>query len=521
MEPSSIGPYRLLSKVATGGMGEVFRARHPTLDRDVAVKLLRHELTESSLMRDSFVREIMALSRLRSPQTVQLLDSGFTSGDRPYLVTEFLEGEDLRTRLRRETALPTLEAMSIMVEVLKSLCEAHALGLVHRDVKPANIFLQRVPGGATAVKLLDFGVAKIIDEVTTLEATLGAVKGTARYISPEQVLGLSVSSRTDLYAVGCVLYRLISGEAVFEHASTDGIFRAHRNDKPVPLRERCPLLGVPEAVDRLILQCLEKDPLARPQSAEWLLGALNQAAEFVETAPSFGPPFTAPLPIVLTYSDEPPPPQRPVQADSAPPKQVPPYEVPPYEAPLELDDRRFKAPVVSNDSKPARAEWGTAFGGSSRERPAPVNQPKGSSLESLDATRLLAACVLVLTGIGGYIFWRQVRLAERAHGTETAPTVDSSATLAPAPLPSAELRRDSTGRYLVRGRAPGTVNVSVSSGTATFIRTDTQETICVDAVECPMPIGVQMVITRPEGGRRTVVPAVPNERADQPLIIEM
>ena len=216
-------------------------------------------------------------------------------------------------------------------------------------------------------------------------------------------------------------------------------------------------------------------------------------------------------------SDEPPLPPRPVQADSAPPKQVPPYETP-----LELDDRRFKAPVVSNDSKPKPAEWGTAFGGSSRERPAPVNQPKGpTSLKSPDAARLLAVCVLVLTGIGGYIFWRQVRLAERAHGTETTPTVDSSATLAPAPLPGAELHEDPRGRYFSRGRAPGTVNVSVSSGTATFIRADTQETICVDAVECPMPIGVQMVLTRPEGGRRTVVAAVPNERADQPLIIEM
>jgi serine/threonine protein kinase len=250
-----IGPYVVLSLIARGGMGEVWRARHPTLSRDVAVKLIRADLHGRPAMREIFEREVQVLARLRSPQTVQVIDAGITPEGLPYIVTEFLEGTDLHAHLKACGAMPIAEAVHVAVEVLESLAEAHAMGLIHRDIKPANVFLQQLPGGGRAVKVLDFGVAKMLGGEETDDTLAGgaALKGSPRYMAPEQIRGAGLSPQTDLYAVGGLLYHMISGETVFTASGPRGLadgapeHAAHAAGGALPLLHGPPGAGRPDS----------------------------------------------------------------------------------------------------------------------------------------------------------------------------------------------------------------------------------------------------------------------------------
>jgi len=280
MEPGQlIGPYRLESLIAEGGMGAVWRAHHPTLDRLVAIKFVKSEARENQHARDAFMREVRNLSRLHGPQIVSVLDFGFTDEGDPYMVTEFLDGEDLLSRLGTQGLISVREAVFIGIEVLKALAEAHALGLIHRDLKPGNIFLQRLAGGArTAVKVLDFGVAKLVATDAPGEATLwpeGNPKGSPRYMAPEQVLCEPVTPAADIYAFGATLYRAVSGQPLFD-GSIHGIMRGHLEGTPISLRTRCPGLDIPAEFDDIIMGCLAKKPDDRPHSADALQARLER-----------------------------------------------------------------------------------------------------------------------------------------------------------------------------------------------------------------------------------------------------
>jgi serine/threonine protein kinase len=303
MEPGQlIGPYRLENLIAEGGMGSVWRARHPTLDRLVAIKFVKTEVRDNTHARDAFMREVRHLSRLHGPQIVHVLDFGFTDEGDPYMVTEFLEGEDLLALLRRNGKTSVREAVFIGIEVLKALGEAHALGLVHRDLKPGNIFLQRLAGGARmAVKVLDFGVAKLLasDEG---EGTLwpdGSPKGSPRYMAPEQVLNEPVTPASDMYAFGATLYRALSGEPVFG-GSVHVMMRAHLEGQAESLRSRFPSLGIPAELDDIIIGCLAKNPVDRPGSADALQARLEKLLQTLAGgsgttgSPRAGPPGASP-----------------------------------------------------------------------------------------------------------------------------------------------------------------------------------------------------------------------------------
>ena len=198
MQPGDlVGPYRLDTLIAEGGMGSVWRAHHPTLARHVAIKFVKTAMGGEA--NDAFLREVRNLSRLHGPQIVQVQDFGFTDAGDPYMVTEFLEGETLQARLEGRGAVDVREAVCIGIEVLKALAEAHAIGLVHLDLKPGNIFLQRLAGDRVVVKVLDFGVAKLF--LADGEGTLrpeGAPAGSPGYMSPEQVRSVAVTPASDL-----------------------------------------------------------------------------------------------------------------------------------------------------------------------------------------------------------------------------------------------------------------------------------------------------------------------------------
>ncbi len=297
-----IGAYRLEQPIGEGGMGAVWKARHPTLDRPVALKLIRSEVKASPQAREAFLREVRALSRLHGPQIVQVTDFGFTGSGDPYMVTEFLEGEDLLARVRRRGPLDPIEAIGIGVEVLKALSEAHLVGLVHRDLKPGNVFLQKLAGGArTAVKVLDFGVAKLLegDEEDTLWP--GArLKGSPRYMSPEQVRGGPITPATDIYAFGAMMYRVLTGKPLFG-GDRDSVLRAHIELEPPPMNGRAPGLAIPDELEDIVNGCLEKQPEHRPGSAGALQARMERLARALEDTRG-GSDDSAPSDLALDWS---------------------------------------------------------------------------------------------------------------------------------------------------------------------------------------------------------------------------
>jgi eukaryotic-like serine/threonine-protein kinase len=272
-----MGSYRLEELLGRGGMGEVWRATHRLLARSAAVKLIRIESgTDSRELLRRFEREAQATAALRSPHTVEVYDYGATEDGTFYYVMELLDGFDMETLVRQFGALPTERAIFLLEQVCHSLAEAHEGGLIHRDVKPANIYVCRYGIDSDFVKLLDFGLVKNPVAGARGQVTVaGVIAGTPGYMSPEMGLGSpDIDWRTDIYALGCVAFWLITGHRVFEDGSPMQILMDHIQKPPVaPSR----LIGtpLPAELDRIILACLEKDPNNRPQTARELAERLR------------------------------------------------------------------------------------------------------------------------------------------------------------------------------------------------------------------------------------------------------
>ena len=283
-----MGSYQLGELLGKGGMGEVYKATHRMLARPAAIKLIRPEMLgavddeAAKLAVTRFKREAEAAANLRSKHTVELYDFGVTADGTLYLVMEFLEGMDLETLIRVNGPLPSGRVVHILRQVCDSLEEAHATGLVHRDIKPANIHVGRVGLRHDFVKVLDFGLVKetastkMGDSLTTIPGQLAL--GTPGYMAPEMALGEPIDGRADIYALGCVAYYLLTGELVFEAETAVQMIARHLQTAPIPPSERTDR-PVPPDLERLILKCLAKDPMARPQSAAQLI----QALEFIPT----------------------------------------------------------------------------------------------------------------------------------------------------------------------------------------------------------------------------------------------
>jgi eukaryotic-like serine/threonine-protein kinase len=277
-----MGSYQLGALLGRGGMGEVYRATHRMLARPAAIKLIRPERIggrdgeAAEVAARRFRREAEAAANLRSPHTAELYDFGVTSDGILYFVMEFLEGMDLETLVRSKGPLPAARVIHILRQICESLEEAHASGLVHRDIKPANIHIGRLGLRQDFVKVLDFGLVKSVADTSPDHALVtaeGLAVGTPAYMPPEAALGETVDGRSDLYAVGCVAYYLLTGQLVFESDTPVQMIASHLRDRPVPPSERTEL-PVPPELERLILACLAKDPDDRPRNATELGKAL-------------------------------------------------------------------------------------------------------------------------------------------------------------------------------------------------------------------------------------------------------
>ena len=279
-QAQEMGSYHLIELLGRGGMGEVWRAEHRLLARGAAIKLVRPELlgasTEASArsMLRRFEREAQATAALSSPHTIRLFDFGVTADRTFYYVMELLSGRDLESLVRQFGPVPADRTLFLLAQVCHSLADAHARGLVHRDVTPANIYACRMGLEYDFVKVLDFGLVKFNDPSTmqtTLMTGTHVTTGTPAFMAPEIITNEGeVDQRADVYALGCVAYYLLTGQLVFEAETPMKMFLQNMQATPIPPSLRSEL-RIPREVDELVLACLEKNPADRPQSIDQLV----------------------------------------------------------------------------------------------------------------------------------------------------------------------------------------------------------------------------------------------------------
>ena len=267
------GRYQLLRKIGSGGMGAVYLAKQLGVGKQVALKFLPAHLSDDPQLRKRFEREAALTLEVSHPGAAQLLDTGVDEDGHLYLAFEYVEGDDLSTLLDREGALAFADAQEIVCKVAETLAFAHAKGVVHRDIKPENIRVRRDLAG-WHVKVLDFGIARVMDEMATRLTMEGGVAGTPRYMAPEQISAGTVDARTDVYALGLVLFEALSGREAFDRDNTSQLLWAQLNDPVPPLRDVQPLRDYP-ALDALIAQACAKEPASRIQSMQALVTELK------------------------------------------------------------------------------------------------------------------------------------------------------------------------------------------------------------------------------------------------------
>ncbi|MFY2562957.1 protein kinase domain-containing protein [Corallococcus terminator] len=261
------GRYRLLSPLGEGAMGIVYLAEHMGLGKRVAVKVLRGELSRDATFCRRFELEAIAASQIGHEHIVDVTDLGRTTSGELFYVMELLEGQSLGALLRRERVLPLARAAPILAQICRALEAAHARGIIHRDVKAQNVMMVSREGRPDFVKVVDFGISKMnLPEGEKLTQT-GAILGTADYMAPEQVSGGAVGPHTDVYAVGALAYKLLTGTTPFHGENSFATMLQHLEAKVEPPSQRRPDLGLPEALDELVLRALAKEPPARPSMA--------------------------------------------------------------------------------------------------------------------------------------------------------------------------------------------------------------------------------------------------------------
>lgn len=270
------GKYRVERVLGQGGMGVVVAAKHLHMDQRVAIKFLLPDLASHPETVARFAREANAAVKIQSEHVARVIDVGTLESGAPYMVMEYLEGSDLSDLVARRGPLPWHEVVEYVLQACEAIAEAHVTGIVHRDLKPANLFLIRRADGSPCVKVLDFGISKAADAASGSALTqTAAMMGSPKYMSPEQLKSSrDVDARTDIWALGVILYELLSGEGAFRADTMPQLYVAIIQDPPQPLRRP----DVPPGLVQVILRCLEKDPARRFQNVAEFAAALHEFA---------------------------------------------------------------------------------------------------------------------------------------------------------------------------------------------------------------------------------------------------
>src|SRR6187551_1186764 len=287
------GQFRILQKIGTGGMGSVYRAAQPAMNREVAIKILHPKLAGRKDLTSRFRREARAMSQLTHPNTVRVFMYGELDDDGSlYIVMEMLEGRNLNQRVRREGPMPTARAIPILIQVCGALQEAHEMGIVHRDLKPENIFLSTQGGIADFPKVLDFGLAKVTERQMQPGSVIltqeGMVFGTPEFMSPEQAQGKTLDARSDIYSLAVILYEVLTGKLPFSARTPMEYIQKHVMEPAIPLNDRVPDRKFPKGLEEVLARALQKQPDNRYQTA----------GEFGEALRRFGGAAAKALPPV-------------------------------------------------------------------------------------------------------------------------------------------------------------------------------------------------------------------------------
>jgi serine/threonine protein kinase len=279
--------YEILNTIGRGGMGIIYRARSRRDGSLVALKVLRTDLLVDPVSVKRFEHEATAASSLDHPNLIRIREFGLSRYGQPYIIMDFLDGVELQTLLSHCEHLDLPIFVNIFTQVCDALAYAHTKGLIHRDLKPGNMMLVKGPTGADVVKIIDFGIAKILCEQNRSNniTTTGEMLGSPAYMSPEQCGGVALDSRSDIYSLGCVMYEAISGLLPFRNESAIGTIMMQVNDRPLPFAQVRPDLSVPEELERIIFKAMEKDPANRYQTAAelsedlWAFAAMGYPAK--------------------------------------------------------------------------------------------------------------------------------------------------------------------------------------------------------------------------------------------------
>jgi|SRR5215217_334826 len=307
---AQVGEFIVEERIGSGGMGVVYRATHPLIGKQVAIKVLRAEFVSQQQV-ERLLIEARAVNAIRHPGIIDIFGFGTLPDGRPYIIMELLRGDSLSAFIRRHGRLDVDTTVWILDQMMGALGAAHRTGIVHRDLKPGNVFLaEPLDGGPRSVKLVDFGIAKLVrshDGPTTLE---GSTLGTPEFMAPEQIRGEEVSAATDLYAVGVMAFQMLTGARPFQGEPFQILFAHVEHPPPVP-SSRVP--SIPPELDTLVLHLLAKDPALRPESAEAVRQALRRAPSPMAPPGRPSPTGRPEEPEAKTVSHRRPTPPRPVR----------------------------------------------------------------------------------------------------------------------------------------------------------------------------------------------------------------
>jgi len=292
------GQFRIVEKIGKGGMGAVYKAEQPDMNRYVAIKILHSRYLSRSDLVSRFRREARAMSQLSHPNTARVFLYGQLDDGACYFVMEYLAGQNLAQIVRAEGAMKPRRAIRIMTQVCSALEEAHQAGIVHRDLKPENIFVTSQGGIRDFPKVLDFGLAKVTERQmrpgSMVLTQQGMVFGTPEFMSPEQAHGKTLDARSDIYSLGIILYELLTGKLPFDAKQPIEYIQLHVNATPIPLSERRPGATFPPGLENVVMKALAKKPEDRFASAAEFAAALESV---LQADIGEGGPISLPTPI--------------------------------------------------------------------------------------------------------------------------------------------------------------------------------------------------------------------------------
>ncbi|HSD90612.1 MAG TPA: protein kinase [Kofleriaceae bacterium] len=416
LPPGSLaGEYRIEKKIGEGGMGSVYGAKHPLIGKRAAIKVIRRELSTSREAVDRFVLEAQSVNQIGHPNIVDVFGFGQLPDGRSFFVMEWLEGESLRDRLQRPLQFP--EALEILEHIAKALQAAHEAGVVHRDLKPDNVFLAARKGEKPSVKLLDFGLAKLTGSGETgrfNQTRTGVVMGTPLYLSPEQAKGMKIDAATDVYSLGAMAYEMLSGAVPFKADSAVEIMAMHISAPARPLIEKAP--WVPMEINNLVLAMLDKHPQNRPITAQVReqLAACRQTAGAVTIGMAIHP-------------------------SSQPPPWTPQYPQSPQMTPqLPQTTAQSPRPGAPPSMTPASGPYGVATPGVTLAPPAASAGRKNMAL--ILGVLVIAGAGL---GVGAWLAFGNKKTSASASETPSkveVATNDPGSAASPTPAPPAETK---------------------------------------------------------------------------------